>query len=299
MLAQLFTIIAPVLVCAALGFTWKRLGRPFDTQMVTAVVTNIATPCLIVGSLSRLKIDAATFGILAGATAIAIGLFLLVGWVVLRIWRLPAHTFLPSMAFGNSGNLGLPLCLFAFGEAGLAMAIAVFAVNSFTQFTIGQVLSSGSFSPRRLLRTPLIYALAIGLIFLLTNVKPPDWILNTVTLLGGMAIPLMLLALGVSLASLKVGDVGRSAGLSCLRIFMGLFVGLALSEIIGLEGAARGVMIIQCAMPAAVFNFLFAQYYQRDAAAVAGVVVISTVLAFVLMPLILAIALDPALLPWR
>jgi hypothetical protein len=299
MLAQLFTIIAPVLACAALGFTWKRLGRPFDTQMVSAVVTNIATPCLIVGSLSRLKIDAAAFGIMAGATAAAILLFLLVGWAVLRAARLPAHTYLPSMAFANSGNLGLPLCLFAFGETGLALGIAVFTVNSVTQFTIGQLLSAGRFSPRILVRSPIIYALAVGLVILLAKVQPPEWALNAVTLLGGMAIPLMLLALGVSLASLEVGDVGRSAALSCLRIFMGLAIGLALAEILGLTGAARGVLIIQCAMPAAVFNFLFAQHYQRDASAVAGVVVVSTVLAFVLMPLVLALALDPALMPWR
>jgi hypothetical protein len=61
--------------------------------------------------------------------------------------------------------------------------------------------------------------------------------------------------------------------------------------LLGLEGAARGVLIIQSAMPAAVFNYLWAQHYGRDAAAVAGVVVLSTALAFVLLPLVLLVAL--------
>lgn len=299
MFSQLFTIIAPVLACAAVGFAWKRLGRPFDTQMVTALVANIATPCLIVGSLSRLKIDPAAFGIVAGAAVVAIGLFLLVGWAVLRVVGLPSHTFLPSLAFANNGNLGLPLCMFAFGDTGLALGIAVFVVNALAQFTLGQLISAGRVSPFILLRNPVVYALAVGLVVMIGEVRLPVWAVNTVSLLGGMAIPMMILALGVSLASLKVGDTVRSSLLACLRVFVGFAVGVALGEVFALEGAAWGVLVIQCTMPAAVLNFLFAQHYQRDATAVAGVVVMSTVLAFLLMPLVLAVALDPALLPWR
>ena len=289
MYLQLFNIIAPVLICAGLGYWWQRTGRPFDTRMVTGLVTNIATPCLIVAALTRFQIDPATFGTMALAAGIVLALSMAVAAVVLPMAGLPRHTFLPAMMFSNTGNMGLPLCLFAFGDVGLALGIAVFTVNATCQFTIGQLISAGSFSARRILRTPVIYAVALALVLMAFQAP----------LLGGMAIPLMLMALGVSLASLQLRDAWRSFLLGALRIVMGLLVGVAIGEALGLTGAARGVIIIMSAMPAAVFNYLFAQQYGRDASAVAGIVIASTVLAFLFLPLILVIALEPGVLPWN
>jgi hypothetical protein len=298
-LQQLFDIIAPVLACAAIGFAWKKANMPFDMAMVTQLVTNIATPCLILASLTKLTIDMASFGQMALAMTLAVALFLALGWLGLRLAGLPAHTFLPAVALGNTGNLGLPLCLFAFGERGLALGIALFAVNSMAQFTLGQAITAGSLSLGRLVRTPVIYALALALVLMATGTRLPTFLDNAVGVLGQMAIPLMLLALGVSLASLGVGTIRLTAALAAARLLLGMGVGLFLGEVLALDPAERGTLIIQCAMPAAVFNYLWAQHYGRDAAAVAGIVVLSTAMSFLLLPLVLALALDPTLLPWR
>lgn len=297
MLAQLFDIIAPVLFCAGLGFAWKKAGAPFDSETVTAVATNIGAPCLIVATLTRLQVGLDAFGEMALAAAAALGIFMILGIVVLKLARLPNHTFLPALVFGNTGNTGLPLCLFAFGKAGLALGIAVFTVNALTQFTVGALISSGQFSVRRLVRTPVIYAVALAVGFMVADARPPVFVKNIFEVLGGITIPMMLLALGVSLADLKIDSLGRSVWLAALRLAAGFAVGLGLAELFGFDGAARGVLIIQAAMPAAVFNFLFARYYGRDAEQVAGMVVVSTLMVFVCLPLILAIALDPSLLP--
>lgn len=299
MYLQLFNIIAPVLICAALGFWWQRSGRPFDTQMVTGIVTNIATPCLIVASLTRFQIDPATFGTMALAAVIVLAASMTVAAIALRIFGLPRHTFLPAMMFANTGNMGLPLCLFAFGDIGLALGIAVFTVHATCQFTIGQLISAGSFSASRVIKTPVIYAVALALVLMAFQTPLPVFVKNTVTLLGGVAIPLMLMALGVSLASLQLRDAVRSFLLGALRISMGMAIGIAVGEALGLTGAERGVVIITSSMPAAVFNYLFAQRYGRDAAAVAGIVLGSTVLAFLFLPLILVIALEPGFMPWN
>jgi hypothetical protein len=137
----------------------------------------------------------------------------------------------------------------------------------------------------------VVYAVAIALALMATGTRPPKFVAGALETLGYMAIPIMLLALGVSLARLSPGKIRVSGFVAVLRLALGFAGGWGVATLFGLDGAARGVLIIQSAMPAAVFNYLWAQVYGRDSAAVAGVVVISTALAFLLLPLILAAAL--------
>jgi hypothetical protein len=291
MYQQLFDIIAPVLIIAGLGYGWARLGQPFDLATISGVVINFAVPALVISSLTKLTIDLAAFGIVAGAAAASMALFLAVGFVVLKAARLSIHAFLPAIALGNSGNLGLPLCLFAFGEPGLAFGIAIFAVSSVVNMTVGQMISAGRFSPSVLLKTPVIYALVIAFASMATGIAPPKWLASALDTLSGIAVPAMLLALGVSLQRLHLGKLRVSLFVALLRLGVGFAGGLLVAMLFGLEGAARGVLIIQSAMPAAVFNYLFAQVHGRDPAAVAGVVVLSTLIGFLLLPLVLVVAL--------
>jgi predicted permease len=291
MILELFNIVAPVFVCAAVGYGWARLGVAFETPFVTTLVTNVATPCLIVATLTKLNVDVAAFGQMAGAAALALLTFMVIAAAVLSAAKLSLHSFLPAMMFGNTGNMCLPLSLFAFGDKGLALAIAFFTVNAASQFTIGALISSGTVSGRRIVRTPVLWAVALALVFMFTGTKPPIFIANTLTLLGNIAIGLMLLALGVSLARLKVGSLGRTVGLSLFRLGMGFGVGLGLAYLLGLEGAQRGVVILACSMPTAVFNYLFAQRYGRAAEEVASVIVTSTLISFATLPLLLLVVL--------
>ncbi len=296
MYQQLFEIIAPVVIAAGAGFVWKRSGRPFDTGMLTAIVANVAVPCLILASLTKLTVDARSFGIMALGATLAIAFNMSLGALLLRLLRLPGHTFLPALAIGNSGNLGLPLCFFAFGEPGLALALGVFTIHSVFQFTLGPLIASGRFAPASLLRSPFPYVLIVAVALMLAQLRPPAWALNGLSLLGGMAIPMMLMALGVSLAGLRIATLALSGGLAALRLAIGFGTGLALVEILGLSGAERGVLIIQCAMPAAVFTYLWAQIHGRDAGAVGSIVVLSTFLSLATFPAVLAVALDESLL---
>lgn len=287
MLADLFAIIAPVFVCAGIGLVWARSGRPFDSDVVTALTTLVGTPCLVLSSLLGVGLELQVVGTVAATAFAALAAFAAVGWTVLRVLGLPARSFLPALIFPNTGNMGLPLCLLAFGENGLALAIGFFTVCAVGQFTVGTAIASGSASLRNLARNPIVYALGVALVFMLTGTRPPEWALNTVELLGGMTIPLMLITLGISLARLRVSSMKRSLGLSVLRLGLGFGVGLGLATLLGFEGAARGVVILQASMPTAVFNYLFAQHYRTAPEEVAGMVVISTSLSFLSLPLLL------------
>ncbi|MGH6926932.1 MAG: AEC family transporter, partial [Dongiaceae bacterium] len=207
MFAELAAIVAPIFVCAAIGFAWARLRRPFDAEFVTAVVTSVGTPFLVFSSLTKLPLDMRIVAEMAGATCVAFVGFALLGIAVLKATGLSLRSYLPALMFPNAGNMGLPLCLFAFGERGLALAIVFFAVSSTLQFTLGVGIAAGSADPRRLLRLPLIYAVLAALLVVATGVRVPGWIANTTDLIGGLTIPLMLLALGVSLARLQIGSL--------------------------------------------------------------------------------------------
>jgi len=281
---QILDIIAPVFAVAGLGFVWAKAGRAFDNETVTSLVTLIGAPCLVYGTLAKLQVGPAEFALMAGATVLALAVCAAVAAPLLRLAGLPLNAFLPAMMFPNGGNMGLSLSLFAFGDAGLALAISCFSVYALAQFTVGAAISSGVASWGRVVRTPMLYAVALGVVGMIRPFQLPAWLGNTIDLIAGLTIPLMLFALGVSLARLRVADTGLGLGLAVLRLGLGLGVGVGLAALLGLEGTARGVLIIETAMPVAVFNYLFAARYGRRPEQVAGAVVLSTAISFATLP---------------
>ncbi|MGF1529215.1 MAG: AEC family transporter [Candidatus Competibacterales bacterium] len=284
LLSQLLAVIAPVALTAAIGAAWARAGLPFNLREFTPLILYIGTPCLILSSLLRVDVPPATLATIALAAAGVVALNATVGVAVLKLARLPINTFLPSLIFPNTGNMGLPLCLFAFGPEGLALAVPFMATTIIGQFLLGQPIAAGRFDLQGLVRSPIVAAVVIAILALAFDITPPLWIDNTVSLLGQFTLPLMLLALGASLAQLGVATWGRSIWLAALRIGGGLTAGVFVALALGLEGPALGVVLIQASMPVAVYNYLFAQLYGNRPEEVASLVVVSTLLSFLVLP---------------
>lgn len=287
MIAELFTVIAPVVICAAIGYFWARSGSPFDIGQITRISVNLGTPCLIVWTFDQTRPEPQVFLEIAAAICAAFLAFAVLGYIVLRLAKLDQRSYLPALMFPNVGNMGLPLCFFAFGDPGLTFAIVIFMITAIGNFTIGASLARGSARLQELARMPVLYAVPAGLALVIWDLHLPEWLGNTVELLGGLTIPLMLLALGVSLSRLTMASFTRSFALSVVRLAGGFGVGVLVAWLFGLEGVARGVLILQCAMPTAVFNYLFAERYQRAPSEVAGMVLASTLLSFATLPLLL------------
>lgn len=291
MYSQLIPIIAPVLVGVLAGFGWQRLRLPFDRDFLTQLVMFVGVPCLILDGIAGLTTPPATFLSMVGYAIVVLATCGVVGAVALRLLGQPLRSYLPPIAFGNSGNLGLPLCLFAFGSEGLGLAIGFYLVGSVTQFLIGPLFQGRQPVWRTLLTTPVNYAAVAGLALLGTGTKLPLWVGNSIGLLAGMAIPLMLVALGHALGSFGVQRLPVAAGIATARLGLGFAAGYALTLVLGLEGTARGVVIIESAMPVAVFNYLLAARYDRHPGDVAGAILVSTLLSFASLPLLLLVAL--------
>ena len=291
MVAVLVPVLVPVFLAVAVGFGWARFRLPFDRDFVTRIVTLVGTPCLAFSAITQFDGDLLALGEIALAAAIAIALFAVVGALVLRLVGQPVAGLLPSLMLPNAGNMGLPVCLFAFGPDGLGLAFGFAAVVIIGHFTVGVMLAAGRVDWRELAATPVIWSLVAAVLFQVFDQDVPAWLANTAQLLGGLTIPLMLLSLGVSLASLRIRLLRLSLGLGLLRLGMGAGVGLILGTVLGLDPMAAGVVALQAAMPTAVYNYLMAARYGGPADAVAGTVVVSTILSLCTLPPLILLVL--------
>jgi len=285
---ELLGVVAPVFIVALVGLAWARSGAHFDEVSISRLVLNVGVPCLVFRSLTGLEVPPGELGRMAGLAAAVMGVFAIGGFLALQALKLPAHTFLGPLVFANSGNIGLPICLFAFGDRGLALAMAYFAVSSTCHVVLGGPLFAGSFSLRPFFRSPLTWAVIITVGVVLSGATVPRWISRTTTLLGDIAIPLMLLTLGASLSKMHPESLTRSLILSFIRLGLGVSAGLFLTTLLGVTGLTRKVLILQASMPAGVLNYLFAHRYGRSPEQVASLVLVSTLISVVSIPALLA-----------
>jgi predicted permease len=275
--------MAPIVISVGIGFIWGKSGADYPANFISRIVMNVGTPAMIVGSMARVDIDPTVIGEVMLATALAMLLMGLAGWALLRALKLEIASYLPPLIFPNNGNMGL------------ALALGSFMVMMTATFTVGLLLvSAGGWRERLkdIARQPIIYSMTIALTLLVTGTRLPLWLDNTVTLIGGFAIPLMTITLGVSLANLKISIWRLGLGFSIARIFGGFALGWLSCWLLDVEGIARSVVLLQAAMPVAVFNYLLALRYDRQPQEVAAMVVISTLLAFVTLPFLLAVLLS-------
>lgn len=288
MIAELAGVLMPVFAIGLLGYGWRRAGVPFEREFVTRLVMNIAGPCLIIDSLANLSLPLEVVARMALGGVAMFVVTILVCLVIIRLARMPVRTFLPALAIGNTGNLGLSVCFFAFGDEGLGLAVAVFVAHSIGQFTLTPMLQSGRSPWHTLVTTPVIYGAVVGTVLLVTGYGLPEWIAGTVGLLGALMIPLMLLALGNTLGGLRVARLPFASFWGLARLAVGLAVAIGVAFALELDGVARGVLILQGAMPAAMFSYLFAARYDRAPDDVAGIVLMSTLFSFVSLPIVVA-----------
>ena len=280
-------IVAPVFLLASVGFIWVRVGGEYRINFVTRLAMTLAVPALIFTALMKTEIDPAALTTLTLAAIVGYAILTVLFWIALRVLRLEMRTYLAPLIVGNTGNIGLPLALFAFGEAGLGYAVIVFAVMAIWSFTFGVWVVAGGGSPIKALREPLVWATLLGGLFLWQGWETPRFLTNTLNLLGQLAIPLMLITLGVALARLHPAGLGRALLMSLAKFAVTVAVGWSVGTALGLAPVPLAVLVIQLATPVAVTSYMLAEKYGADSDAVAGLVVTSTLLSVLTIPLLI------------
>ena len=281
-------IVAPVFLLAAVGFTWVKMGYEYRVEFITRFCMTLAVPCLIFTALMKTDIDASALATLSLASFVAYALVTLSMWALVWIGKLDRRTFLAPLIFGNTGNLGMPLALFAFGETGLGYAVVVFAVMAVLSFTFGIWLVSDGGSLSKVMKEPLVFATLLGGLFLWQGWETPTFLTNALDLIGQIAIPMMLITLGVAVARLKPSNFMRPIILSILKTLLCAACAAAAGIWFGLRPISLAVLIVQVTTPVAVTSYMLAEKYGADSDSVAGLVVVSTCLSVITLPLILA-----------
>ncbi len=291
LLLEVLQIVAPVFILAGIGFVWVKLGLEYRVQFVTRLAMTLAIPCLIFVALVETEINPAALRDTALATLVAYGALGAGLLVFCWLFRLQIRTFWAPLTFGNTGNLGLPLAFFAFGPEGFGFAVVIFAIMAVLSFTIGIYAVSGGGSLLNAIKEPMVGATLLGGLFLVMNWSLPEWSMNTLELIGQMGIPLMLVTLGVAISRLHPGAILRATILSILKLIACFAVALWAGLQFDLDRIALAVLVLQVTTPVAVTSYMLAEKYEANATEVAGLVVVSTLLSVIAIPLILALFL--------
>jgi predicted permease len=281
-------VVAPVFLLAGIGFAWVRLGFEYRIRFVTQLAMTLGVPCLIFTALMETEIAPAALTAVSLAAILAYAAITLVMFALTRLMRLEMRTYLAPMIYSNTGNVGLPLAFFAFGDDGLGFAVVIFAIMAVYSFTFGVWLVAGGGSPGKVLREPMVAATLLGILFLWQGWTTPVFLTNTLTLVGQLAIPLMLITLGVAVARLAPTRLGRAVVLSVAKAAVCIAIGWSVGRWFQLDPVPFAVLLLQLATPVAVTSYLIAEKYGADADAVAGLVVVSTLLSVAVLPVLIA-----------
>lgn len=281
-------VLTPVLVIAAAGYIWAKNDPEFKSRLIGDVALYVGVPGLLFSTLLKANVDPSTLALCAAAAAIFVFLSLSMIAGGMKAFGQPLNPAITGLGFANWGNLSMPICLFAFGDLGLAVGSAFFAVSIFLQFTLGWRLAAGIWPWRAIFTLPLLWALLAAVLLRSFDAMPPQWVMDTASLAGGAAIPCMLLALGGGIARMKPSSLPLGFLFAGLRLVLGLGVGYALITILPFPEETKPIVLLISIMPLAVFNYILAEKTDQDPGVVASYVVASIALSLIALPVGLA-----------
>ena len=291
---KLFEVLFPVFFVVGIGYYLGKKNPKIDTTFITTFAANVGTPSMIIYALNPLNISFDVFKNYFGYYLIAIACFCLVGAIFLFLQNTKdIIRELPPLIMPNTGNMGLPICLFAYGSQGLGVSAAISALIILCHFTLGVFLAARKFSIDVIIKSSPFYAIIISVILLYYDFHLPIFVENTTFLLMYATIFLILMSLGIALTRFKVFSFKKALIGSVARVIIGPIIGFLLIKYFKLTGFAAGVLLIQCSMHSAVLNYLVASIYspKKIIDNVASTIVVSTLMSFITIPIVVFFAL--------
>jgi predicted permease len=277
--------VIPVFFLIALGFIfagWKKI----NLASLTEIIVYLGTPSLVLTSLATKPLYASEVAVLFfGIVAIYAGVGFLI-WLYFLIFSFYSRGFALPVLFMNAGNMGIPLALFAFGQAGMQRATLIFVIATCLQYSLGLYILNGRGNWIETFRLPLIYAALAGLLVNLLAIRFPVWLMQPLSMLGQATLPLMLISLGYRLHDVRSLRWGHALGGALLRVCGGFIIANVAVMFIGAEGVNRQVLLLYGCLPSAVVNFVLTEKYGQDPALAASIVVLSTLFSVIIIPLV-------------
>jgi hypothetical protein len=289
-LLRIVSIIFPLFAVVLAGWLYGRARRP-DMSFANEINMDVFVPALVFATLAGKSFGLADYQPLAlGAIIVVLGSGL-AAWPLARLMGVEAKTFVPPMMFNNSGNMGLPLAVLAFGEAALPAAVVLFLVENLLHFSLGIYLLDHHARLANLWRMPVVLAALAGLGVSVAGIELWPPLLTAIRMLGEISIPLLLFSLGVRLTDAnfhtwRIGVAGAAA-----RPLIGMAIAWGAARLLGLDERHSALLLVFGALPPAVLNYVFAERYRQEPEKVASIVMIGNVAALLFISMALAIAL--------
>ena len=290
---KLFEVLFPVFFIVGIGYFLGKKNPKFDTTFITNYSGNFGAPALFIFAITSSGVTYSVFSEYFIYAIIALTSFAFIGIIFLFFLKKDISRELPPYFLPNTGNMGIPICLFAYGTLGMGVAAAISSLVILLHFTINIFLASKKFNIKIILKSPPTYAVIVAVFFLYFDLEMPKVVINTVMLLGYAMIVLILMSLGVSLTQLKVFSLKDSIISSVGRVIIGPIIGFLIIKIFNLSGFAAGVLLIQSAMPSAILTYLVAEMYspKKVVDSISSMIVVSTLMSLVTVPIIVYISL--------
>ena len=290
---KLFEVLFPVFFIIGIGYYLGKKNPKLDTTFIANFAANIGSPAMVFYAVTTTGISFNIFAEYFWYSLIAILGFAITGIIFLKFLNKDIVTELPPFILPNTGNMGLPLCLFAYGTQGLGIAATISSLVILFHFTLGVLLASKKLDFNLLFKSPPFYAIIISVLFLYYEIEVPVFLINTTMMLTYAAIFLILMSLGIALTRFKVFSFKSALISSIARVIIGPIIGFAIIKIFNLSGFAAGVLLIQCSMPSAVLTYLVGSLYssKKVVDSIASMIVVSTVMSFITVPITVFIAL--------
>ena len=291
---KLFEVLFPVFFVVGIGYYLGKKNPKIDTTFITNFAANIGTPAMIIFAVTSTGISFDIFKEYFWYYLLAIIFFTLVGIPTLYILKTKDIVReLPPLILPNTGNMGVPICLFAYGSEGLGVSAAITSLIILFHFTLGVFLADRKFNFSVILKNPPFYAILFSAFILFHDINLPVVVINTTEWLMFATIFLILMSLGIALTRLKVFSLQKAIVSSFTRMLIGPLIGVGLILYFNLSGFAAGVLLIQCSMPSAVLNYLVASIYspKKIIDSVASTIVVSTLVSFITLPIVVFCAL--------
>jgi malate permease and related proteins len=288
MLLKIVSILFPLFAIAALGYIVAKRLKP-DMGDINRLNMDVFIPALVFGAMAGSDFRVGQYLTLAVASVVVIVILGLVGWAAARLLKIAPKTLVPPMMFNNCGNLGLPLAVLAFGDEALAPAVVLFVVSNSLHYSFGAWLLDHRTRLITLWRSPTILATVAGLSVSMAGLTVWPPLLTGVRMLGEIAVPLMLFALGVRLADARISAVRFGVFGAVLRPLSGALAALLLLQFVELPPREAALLIVFSALPPAVLNYIFAERYRQEPDKVASMVLLGNVAAVVSLPIVLLV----------
>ena len=284
MFSKITSITLPIFTLVLVGFLYGRRVKP-DLGGANKLIVDIALPVLIFISLSSKLFDPLAALLFTVASIALIVLSGLIAWPLAKFSGATVQAFLPCAMFTNVGPIGIPLIALAYGPEGMATAVVLLVISNVLHFTLGAGVMSGKVDWRMVYANPLVWATVLGVVGSQFQLTLPQWVETSCTMIGSVLVPMMLMSLGVRLASSQVADARVGARSGVLILIIRIAAALLALWLIPLQGLERGALILFACLPPAVFNYMLADKFQVEPNKVASTVIVGHLFSLAFLPL--------------